>query len=110
MCVALVLTSSGFSQSGLIKFTTENVELTEGDTLSTEIIMNTGSSPISVFDVHAVFDPEYIEILSINNVQGTLFQFHEPGGNECSDATKTKHARPGRSHRYSMAGTAWYRT
>jgi hypothetical protein len=67
-----------YAQSAIIKHQDEFVEAEVGETFETIVQFNTDGAPISVFDLHLKFDPEFIEVVSIENLQGDLFSFHQP--------------------------------
>lgn len=59
-------------QSGQILHNPSQVEISAGETFEVTVEVHTGEQPISVADFHMQFDPEYLEVLEVNSVQGGL--------------------------------------
>lgn len=68
----LLTASSVDAQSGQILHNPSEVEISVGETFEVTVEVHTGEQPISVADFHMRFDPEYLEVLEINSIQGGL--------------------------------------
>ena len=64
------------AQSANVSFVPAQVEVEAGEPFFVEVHFDTDNVPISVFDLHMLFDPEYLSILSIEKLQGDLFTYH----------------------------------
>lgn len=77
--VLLILTG-GFgslhAQSASIDFQPATVETQVGEPFFVEVHFDTDNVPISVFDLHMLFDPAYLEVMSIEKLQDGLFNYH----------------------------------
>lgn len=67
-----------FSQSASVNFLPASVEVQTGEPFFVEVHFDTDNVPVSVFDLHMLFDPEYLSILSIEQLQGDLYTYHVP--------------------------------
>jgi len=79
LILALIFPIISLAQEGMIQFNPEVVEISEGETFEVEVVFNTADVSISVFDLHMVFDPQHLQIVSIENLQSDLFNYiHQP--------------------------------
>lgn len=76
--LSLLSQATAFGQSALVKHQQDFIETQVGETFETIVQFNTDNTPISVFDLHMQFNPEFMEVVSIENLQGDLFSFHQP--------------------------------
>ncbi len=81
IAVAIVLIAASYShsnaQSASINFVPAAVEAEVGESFFVEVQFNTANVPISVFDLHMLFDANYLEVVSIEKLQGDLFSYHK---------------------------------
>lgn len=81
IAVAILLIAASYGQSNAqsasIHFVPATVEAEVGETFFVEVQFNTANVPISVFDLHMLFDANYLEVLSIEKLQGDLFNYHQ---------------------------------
>lgn len=63
------------AQVGTIQFSPQVVEVTEGESFEVEVVFNTAGESFSVFDLHMLFDPQFLQVVSIENLQGDFFNY-----------------------------------
>jgi hypothetical protein len=54
------------------------VEVYEGEVFETQVIIETGSVPISVFDLHLAFDNEFLQVVEVEMLSEAAFNYHLP--------------------------------
>lgn len=67
--ILLVLPKGMIAQSGQINHSPSQVEVEVGETFEVAVEINTGSDLVSVVDIHMLFDPAYVEVQGIENLQ-----------------------------------------
>ena len=65
-------------QSANFKFFPEAVEVYEGEVFETQVIIETGNVPISVFDLHLAFDSELLQVVEVEMINDAAFNYHLP--------------------------------
>lgn len=75
--VLMILPLLSIAQQGTIQFNPSEVNVVEGETFEVEVVFNTAGSSISVFDLHMLFNPEFLEVVAIETLQGDLFSYIE---------------------------------
>jgi len=73
--LTLIIPFLSTAQEGTIQFNPEMVEVTEGETFEVEVAFNTAGASISVFDLHMFFVPQFLHVVSIETLQGDLFDY-----------------------------------
>lgn len=64
----LVLPGGVVAQSGQITHNPAQIETIVGETFEVVVEINPGSDPISVIDIHMLFDPAFLEVQEIENL------------------------------------------
>lgn len=81
IAVAILLIASSYentsAQSAAINFLPATVEAEVGESFFVEVHFDTDNIPISVFDLHMLFDTSYLEVLSIEKLEDDLFNYHQ---------------------------------
>ena len=54
------------------------VEVYEGEVFETQVIIETGNVPISVFDLHLAFDNEFLQVVEVEMLSESSFNYHLP--------------------------------
>ncbi len=80
--IVLIAMSYGNSnaQSAAINFLPATIQAEVGETFFVEVQFDTDNIPVSVFDLHMLFDANYLEVLSIEKLQDDLFNYHVAPG------------------------------
>jgi hypothetical protein len=65
-------------QSANFKFFPAAVEVYEGGVFQTQVIIETGNVPISVFDLHLAFDSEFLQVVEVEMLSESSFNYHLP--------------------------------
>jgi len=65
-------------QSANFKFFPAAVEVYEGEVFETQVIIETGNVPISVFDLHLAFDNEFLQVVEVEMLSESSFNYHLP--------------------------------
>jgi hypothetical protein len=65
-------------QSANFKFFPATVEVYEGEVFETQVIIETGNIPISVFDLHLAFDNAFLQVVEVEMLNETPFNYHLP--------------------------------
>ncbi len=74
----LLTVSTAVAQSAQIIHIPSFVEVQVGDTFQISTQMQVSNEPISVADVHMVFDVQYLEVLQVTPAQMPLLNYHVP--------------------------------
>ncbi len=81
IAAALLLIAASYgnsnAQSAAINFLPATIDAEVGESFFVEVHFDTDNIPISVFDLHMLFDANYLEVLSIEKLQGDLFGYHK---------------------------------
>jgi hypothetical protein len=76
--IVVVLSNSGLqAQSAEITFDPAEVTAEVGQPFFVDVVFDTDNTPISVFDLHMLFEQAYLEVISIEILQGDLFSYHQ---------------------------------
>jgi len=76
--IIISLASNAFSQGANVFFDNDIVETEVGTQFDVQLLFNTNDVPISAFDLHMQYESEYLEVVSIETLQGDLFSYHRP--------------------------------
>lgn len=75
---SLPVAFASFSQTAYISHTPEQVEVMVGDTFSVNVNVHIDSEPISVIDVHMIFNNEHLKVVEVSEAEGSAFNYHVP--------------------------------
>jgi hypothetical protein len=66
------------AQEASFTFSPSAVEVYEGESFETQVIIETGNVPFTVFDLHLAFDTEYLQVMDIELAETNAFNYHMP--------------------------------
>jgi len=74
-CILLIGLNT-YGQNGIIQHLPSSVEIQVGDTFMVSVAVDPASEPVSVVDLHMIFDPAYLEVVSVTpvleNISGNI--------------------------------------
>ncbi len=75
---SLPVAIASFAQASFISHTPSQVEAMVGDTFSIFVHVHADAEPLSVIDVHMLFDNEFLQVLDVVPGEGSSFSYHVP--------------------------------
>ncbi|HKK37867.1 MAG TPA: T9SS type A sorting domain-containing protein [Cryomorphaceae bacterium] len=75
---ALLSFSFATAQEASFTFSPASVEVYEGESFETQVLIETGNVPFTVFDLHLAFDTEYLQVMDIEIIEAGAFNYHVP--------------------------------
>jgi hypothetical protein len=69
---------SAKAQQASFHFFPNTVEAYEGESFETQVLIETGNVPFTVFDLHLAFDSEYLQVMEAEVLQDGMFHYHLP--------------------------------
>ncbi|MCZ4410579.1 T9SS type A sorting domain-containing protein [Cryomorphaceae bacterium 1068] len=66
------------AQEASFTFFPASVEVYEGESFETQVLIETGNVPFTVFDLHLAFDTEYLQVMDIEIAESNAFNYHSP--------------------------------
>jgi len=75
---ALLSFSFATAQEASFTFSPASVEVYEGESFETQVLIETGNVPFTVFDLHLAFDTEYLQVMDIEIIEAGAFNYHLP--------------------------------
>ena len=78
MMLMAILGLSGYAtaQSAEMNFETNEISVQVGETFSTKVLFNTADMPVSVFDIHLLYDTEFLQVTGIETLDEGFFNYH----------------------------------
>lgn len=73
---ALLSFSFASAQEASFSFSPASVEVYEGESFETQVIIETGNVPFTVFDLHLEFDTEYLQVMDVEVAETNAFNYH----------------------------------
>ena len=76
--ILLFSVTSISAQEASFKFFPNAVEVYEGESFETQVLIETGNVPFTVFDLHLAFDTEFLQVTEVEVIQEGAFNYHIP--------------------------------
>ncbi|MEM9050735.1 MAG: T9SS type A sorting domain-containing protein [Bacteroidota bacterium] len=76
--LSFLLVNTVSAQQASFLFSPASVEVLEGASFETQVLIETGDVPFTVFDLHLAFDSEYLQVMEIEILDGNSFNYHVP--------------------------------
>lgn len=72
-----ILGLSGYAtaQSAEMKFEVNEITVQEGETFSTKVIFNTAGMPVSAYDIHLLYDTEFLQVTGVETLDEGFFNY-----------------------------------
>ena len=76
--LSFLLVNNTSAQQASFLFSPASVEVLEGASFETQVLIETGDVPFTVFDLHLAFDSEYLQVMEIEILDGNSFNYQVP--------------------------------
>jgi hypothetical protein len=75
---ALLFSGFASAQQADYTFSPSAIEVYEGESFETQVIIETGNVPFTVFDLHLAFESEYLQVMEMEVFGTESFNYHVP--------------------------------